>query len=194
MAFVAASILPFSSCSDFLDREPITKPEAGNFLTGAIQVENYINGLYMTLPSFSKFGLGVRSEEKNSDNIIAEKYGNVPEVEVVKPVSDINELYANSKCFLHISRAEGLSYALLEAVYAGLPVICSNISENKFAEKFPTVEMVESENVTDIAEKMKCVISKNTYSKDMIEKSRKIIDEEYSIACWVKNMLKQYGE
>ena len=74
MAFVAASILPFSSCSDFLDREPIPKPEAGNFLTGAIQVENYINGLYMTLPSFSKFGLGVRSEEKNSDNIIAEKY------------------------------------------------------------------------------------------------------------------------
>ena len=74
MAFVAASILPFSSCSDFLDREPITKPEAGNLLTGAIQVENYINGLYMTLPSFSKFGLGVRSEEKNSDNIIAEKY------------------------------------------------------------------------------------------------------------------------
>lgn len=74
MAFVAASILLFSSCSDFLDREPITKPEAGNFLTGAIQVENYINGLYMTLPSFSKFGLGVRSEEKNSDNIIAEKY------------------------------------------------------------------------------------------------------------------------
>ena len=74
MAFVAASILPFSSCSDFLDREPITKPEAGNFLTGAIQIENYINGLYMTLPSFSKFGLGVRSEEKNSDNIIAEKY------------------------------------------------------------------------------------------------------------------------
>ena len=74
MAFLAASILPFSSCSDFLDREPITKPEAGNFLTGAIQVENYINGLYMTLPSFSKFGLGVRSEEKNSDNIIAEKY------------------------------------------------------------------------------------------------------------------------
>lgn len=74
MAFVAASILPFSSCSDFLDREPITKPEAGNFLTGAIQVENYINGLYMPLPSFSKFGLGVRSEEKNSDNIIAKKY------------------------------------------------------------------------------------------------------------------------
>ena len=53
LALAAASVLPFSSCSDFLDRKPITKPEAGTFLTGAIQVENYINGLYMTLPSLS---------------------------------------------------------------------------------------------------------------------------------------------
>lgn len=74
MALVAASIGSLSSCADFLDREPMTKPEAGTFLTGQIQVENYINGLYITLPSFSKFGMGVRSEEKNSDNIIAEKY------------------------------------------------------------------------------------------------------------------------
>ena len=74
MAFIAASILPFSSCSDFLDREPLTKPEAGTFLSGGVQVENYINGLYIALPSYPKFGLGIRGEEKNSDNIIAEKY------------------------------------------------------------------------------------------------------------------------
>lgn len=74
LALAAASLLPLSSCSDFLDREPITKPEAGSFLTGGIQVENYINGLYITLPSFTKFGLGIRSKEKNSDNIVAEKY------------------------------------------------------------------------------------------------------------------------
>lgn len=131
---------------------------------------------------------------ENIENIIKEKYGYVPGVEVVKPVSDINELYEKSKCFLHISRAEGLSYALLEAVYAGLPVICSDISENRFAVQFPTVEMVESENTTDIAEKMKYIINEKKYSNDMIEKSRKMIENEYSIACWVKNILKQYGE
>ena len=49
MAFVAASILPFSSCSDFLDREPITKPEAGNFLTGAIPVSY----THLTLPTIA---------------------------------------------------------------------------------------------------------------------------------------------
>ena len=75
-------------------------------------------------------------------------------------------MYEKSKCFLHISRAEGLSYALLEAVYAGLPVICSDISENRFAVQFPTVEMVESENTTDIAEKMKYIINEKKYSND----------------------------
>ena len=54
--------------------------------------------------------------------------------------------------------------------------------------------MVESENTTDIAEKMKYIINEKKYSNDMIEKSRKMIENEYSIACWVKNILKQYGE
>lgn len=131
---------------------------------------------------------------ENTKHIIKEKYGYVPGIEVVEPILDINELYVKSKCFLHISRAEGLSYALLEAIYAGLPVICSDISENRFAERFPTVEMVKSESIIEIAKKMECIINGKTYSKAMIENSRKIIDEEYSIACWVKNMLKQYGE
>lgn len=131
---------------------------------------------------------------KNTEQIIKERFGNVSGIEVVRPVEDINNLYEKSKCFLHISRAEGLSYALLEAIYAGLPVICSNISENRFARVFPTVEMIESENIIQIAEKMQHIIKGGTYSKALVEKSRKIIDEEYSIACWVKNMLKQYGE
>lgn len=134
----------------------------------------------------------VGSEKTNT--IIKEKYGVIQGVQIVNPVVDINELYDKSKCFLHISRAEGLSYALLEAVYAGLPVICSDIPENRFAQKFPTVEMVESENISSIAEKMKYVINQTKYSIELINKSRKIIDEEYSIDCWVKNILRQYGE
>lgn len=130
----------------------------------------------------------------NTKKIIKEKYGQVLGIEIVEPVTDINELYAKSKCFLHISRAEGFSYALLEAIYAGLPVICSDISENRFAKKFPTVEMIKNENVAEISEKMKNIVVGQIYSKEMFDKSRRIIDEEYSIACWVGNMLKQYGE
>lgn len=64
----------FSSCSDFLDREPITVPNNSTFLSGEAQVRGYINGLYTALPSLTKFGMGVRGEEKNSDNILSEIY------------------------------------------------------------------------------------------------------------------------
>lgn len=66
--------LMFASCSDFLDREPITEPSSSTYLSTPSQVENYINGLYTQLPSLAKFGMGVRGEEKNSDNILSEKY------------------------------------------------------------------------------------------------------------------------
>lgn len=71
---ILAAGLGISSCSDFLDREPITDPSSSTFLSTQSQVENYINGLYTQLPSLAKFGMGVRGEEKNSDNILSEKY------------------------------------------------------------------------------------------------------------------------
>lgn len=63
-----------SSCADFLDREPLTVPNNESFLSGEAQVRGYINGLYTALPSLAKFGMGVRGEEKNSDNILSEIY------------------------------------------------------------------------------------------------------------------------
>lgn len=66
--------LMLSACSDFLDRKPLTEPDNETFLASREQVENYVNGLYMALPAPSQYGIGVRGEEKNSDNILAEKY------------------------------------------------------------------------------------------------------------------------
>ena len=66
--------LMLSACSDFLDRKPLTQPDNTNFLSGREQVENYINALYTALAVPTQFGMGVRGEEVNSDNILAEKY------------------------------------------------------------------------------------------------------------------------
>ena len=70
----AFSGVMLSACSDFLDRKPLTEPNNEEYLCSRAQVENYINGLYMALPAPSQYGMGVRGEEKNSDNILAEKY------------------------------------------------------------------------------------------------------------------------
>lgn len=129
---------------------------------------------------------------EDTTGIIQEQFGKVDVVEVIEPVRDINELYKDTKCFLHISRAEGLSYALLEAVYAGLPVICSDIDENKFAQVFPTVIMTEKENTNSIAEAMMNQLECCDVDEQKVNVSREIIEQEYSISCWVRNILEQY--
>lgn len=74
IAFLMGMGILTSSCSDFLDREPLTVPNNESFLSGESQVRGYINGLYTALPSLQKFGMGVRGEDKNSDNILSEIY------------------------------------------------------------------------------------------------------------------------
>ena len=111
----------------------------------------------------------------------------------IKSSSDVNEIFNKSRCFLHISRAEGLSYALLEALYSGLPVIVSDIEENQIAADFPTAVMVRNENVDDIVNAMNLLMNNNYENPDeAINRSRHLIDEFYSISSWAKRILNDY--
>ena len=122
---------------------------------------------------------------------IKRRYGEVTNVEVIEPVININELYSNTRGFLHISRAEGLSYALLEAVYAGLPIVCSDIRENLFAKVLPTVNFVRSEDVDDIAQGMLDVVNRGDETAS-VEAARSIVEKEYSIESWTNKILTHY--
>lgn len=124
---------------------------------------------------------------------IVEQFGKVRGLEVVGFVTDINTLYEESGCFLHISRAEGLSYALLEAVYAGLPVICSDIRENLVAKDFPTVTMVKNEDAKSVCIAMKKQLENPRILAEKVTEVRNLIEKEYSISGWVKAILRQYG-
>lgn len=135
--------------------------------------------------------VGVVGIDKTREDLES-RYGIVNGIEVIDPVDDINDLYKKSRCFLHISRAEGLSYALLEVIYAGMPVICSDISENSFASKFPTVAMVKNENIDSISTAMKNQLENPVPANQDIETAREMIVDDYSVACWVKNILSHY--
>lgn len=111
-----------------------------------------------------------------------------------EPVEDINELYGTVRVFLHISRAEGLSYALLEAIYAGIPVICSDIPENLFAKEFKNVYFVRNENIDEIAEKMDQLLEwDGIVSDNDTAFNRELIRKQYGLPIWVEKMLQQYG-
>lgn len=112
---------------------------------------------------------------------------------IINTSNDINSIYAKGKCFLHISRAEGLSYALLEALYAGLPVIVSDIAENGFAKIFPTAYFVKNEDIVSIF-KVMSVLSRNEFRIDEsdINKTRSLIEEKYSLRTWANNIYDYY--
>lgn len=73
IAAVSAAML-LAGCSDFLNRLPLTSPSSDTYLSTESQVLSYVNGLYAALPSLTQYGSGVRAADKNSDNIVSEKY------------------------------------------------------------------------------------------------------------------------
>lgn len=152
-------------------------------------------GVDLCIESFKKLNGNAKLAivaTKDIEERIVNQYGSIDGIEVLELTKDINSLYSQTKCFLHISRAEGLSYALLEAVFAGLPVICSDIKENLFAEKFQTVTMVKSEDIDSISLAMQKQFSNPSLDDDIIENARSVIKKEYSIEKWVETVLEFY--
>ena len=123
------------------------------------------------------------------------QHGTSDIVEFHEPVDDVNTLFQTSKAFLHVSRAEGLSYALLEAIYAGLPVICSDIEENRFAEVFQNVFFIPSEDSEAITKQLEALIQwDGTLSAFSVEANRTIIEDTYSVEAWIKKLIAIYLE
>ena len=110
-----------------------------------------------------------------------------------KPVQCVADLYSETKCFLHISRHEGLSYALLEAIYAGCIVICSDIEQNRFAKCFPNVFFVPVGDSDAVAKCMKSIIlGELKISNSDIKKAKEIITNEYSLDAWLNKIQGYY--
>lgn len=110
------------------------------------------------------------------------------------PEKDINQLFKKARCFIQASRRETFSYAIAEAAYFGLPVLSSDIEGVRWAKDLPTVQFFESENEEELYLLMKEILeTKQTYTDVQVEKTREIIENNYSVKCWVNNIRKMYG-
>lgn len=73
-------------------------------------------------------GKGLKSAQES-----ARGFGLNGEVRFLGGLKDVSPMLAAADCFVHASRSEGLSNAILEAMAAGLPVVASDIAANREA-------------------------------------------------------------
>lgn len=139
--------------------------EKGNYILAVTRLIRH-KGIHYLIDAYSKIntdkklvivGSGFHSDDyvkelhskaSNNKNIIftGAQHGEI-----------LNELFSNAYLFAQPSEAEGLSIALLEGMSYGLPVLVSDIMENK--------EVIEntgfkftSKNVTDLKEKLEILL------------------------------------
>lgn len=110
-----------------------------------------------------------------------------------EPVSDVNALFTDSKVFIQASRRETFSYAVCEAAYAGIPVICSDIAGLEWAHELPSVSFFKNEDVDGLYFLMKHYLdTRDLCSEAQILVSRSIIENQYSLTAWAQNILTCY--
>ena len=108
-------------------------------------------------------------------------------------VKDVNILYADTKAFIQASRRETFSYAVCEAVYAGLPVITSDIPGLEWTHEIPTVLFFKREDADGLYECMKKIVSQTgVFDNREINYSRKLITEKFSLGIWCEKVIKMY--
>ncbi len=120
---------------------------------------------------------------------IKQRYGNnSPEwLTLLEPTDNIDEVFQMADILLNTSRSEGMSYANLEGLYFGLPVIFSDIPGNSVLKDFKSTYSFENCNPDDLAEVIEnCNNSKLNFED--ISENRKIITEKFGIDLWIKRL------
>lgn len=109
------------------------------------------------------------------------------------PVEDVTLLFSQSGVFVQASRQETFSYAVCEAAYAGLPVICSDIPGHEWAHELPTVKFFSAVQANSLYMLMKSHLDHNNISQDAVACTQSIIREKFSVEVWAEHICEAYG-
>ena len=114
-------------------------------------------------------------------------------VECGDSVRDVNILYDNTITFIQASRRETFSYAVCEAVFAGLPVISSSIPGLEWAQEIPTVLFFKKEDIDGLYECMKKIVNETWLPDEQeIANSRAVIKNKFSLNIWCEKIIEMY--
>lgn len=103
---------------------------------------------------------------------------------------DVRNLLSSADIYIHSSRGEGCSNAILEAMAAGLPIIATDTGgTSEIVEKGSGI-CFQFRNVSELKESILMLLNKPDLIKIMGENSRKLAREKYSIEMLFQNYYK----
>ena len=118
-----------------------------------------------------------------------------PALRLVSPVPEVSELYGLADCFISASRAEGLPYAIGEAMASGLPVVSSDLPQvvAAYGPAGPGFLSFQSGNASDLAEAMARVSKLSPEERrELAAGNRAYIREHLSLEKWTDEMIRLY--
>lgn len=112
-----------------------------------------------------------------------------------KNPQDTQELLISFDVFILISKFEGLPITIIEAMFAGLPIISSNVGGiNELVKDKENGFLVKTDDLNEIIEKIIYLIKNPQERKNMGKKSLTIAKENFSLDKMVKSYEKLYQE
>ena len=182
---------------DFSRLTPVTDKVIGVKKILIFGWQPYIKGLDITLDACEKlakenqkFKLLVSAQDQTYE-YMNERYQQLPDwVELLEPTSDISALYNSADIMLSASRSEGFSYALLEALYCGLPIVVSDIIGCDWTKEFAARYEFKCGDVESLISALRD--AQNHKIKNEEKKfNREIIERKYSIDTWSETVCKE---
>lgn len=138
-------------------------------------------------------GLVVRGETNEAE--VVRLVGPVASVRVIPSVTDVAELYGQADCFVSASRAEGLPYAVGEAMAAELPVITSDLAQvvGVYGRAGAGVIPFRTGDAHDLAAAMRRVMGWSREDRARQGQSNgRFIRENLSLRKWSEDMIAVY--
>lgn len=151
-----------------------------------------LKGLHILLDSLhlikyngSLLVVGDLTHEKKYNTFILKKAKglNIQFTGLIKDKLKLYSIIKNSRYMVFPSIYEAMSMVLLETISIGIPVICSDIIENKDIFTNEEVLFFESNNAFDLSKKIKFA---ETYSEEMEKMAKKALSRIYDQYNWSK--------
>jgi glycosyltransferase involved in cell wall biosynthesis len=145
-------------------------------------LDNYdVNNKYVLL-------LCAAGHTDEAEKQIIERYGNIPaNVRIMPSREDIASYYKLADIFVAASRAEGFSYARVEAAYCLVPEVLSDIPVHHQG-NIPHIRYFISEN----PQALYIALDDTLKNTDDLYDAKKYVINEYGMDKWTDNIIKVY--